>query len=119
MHAAFEAAWRDLGIGPARRIALPSWEAVKLTVARGGGVTGISRYAVTTELAAGSLAILRVSGWRVRRHFSIVHARDISLSPPAERFTSILREAVGKLVARSRRRPIARSAGRSAGSLPN
>src|SRR2546426_7454037 len=102
--AAFEAAWRDLGIGPARRIALPSWEAVKLTVARGGGVTGISRYAVTTELAAGSLAILRVPGWRVRRHFSIVHAREIPLSPPAERFRSMLRDATANLARSGPRR---------------
>ena len=88
--AAFEAAWRDLGITPAGRISLPSWEAVKLAVARGAGVSGISRYAVTTELAAGTLAILRVPGWRVRRHFSLVHARDIPLSPPADRFRTIL-----------------------------
>src|SRR5437762_1900934 len=88
--AAFEAAWRDLGITPAGRISLPSWEAVKLAVARGAGVSGISRYAVTTELAAGTLAIVKVPGWRVRRHFSLVHAREIPLSPPAERFRTIL-----------------------------
>ncbi|MGH2473447.1 MAG: LysR substrate-binding domain-containing protein [Candidatus Limnocylindria bacterium] len=88
--AAFEAAWRDLGMSPTRRISLPSWEAVKLTVAKGGGVTGISLYAVIPELAAGTLAIVKVSGWRVRRHFSLVHARDIPLSPPAERFRSML-----------------------------
>jgi DNA-binding transcriptional LysR family regulator len=88
--AAFEAAWRDLGITPTGRISLPSWEAVKLAVAKGAGVSGISRYAVTTELAAGTLAIMKVSGWRVRRHFSLVHARDIPLSPPAERFRTIL-----------------------------
>ena len=88
--AAFEAAWRDLGITPTGRISLPSWEAVKLAVAKGAGVSGISRYAVTTEVAAGTLAVLKVPGWRVRRHFSLVHARDIPLSPPAERFRSIL-----------------------------
>ena len=88
--AAFEAAWRDLGISPSGRISLPSWEAVKLAVAKGAGVSGISRYAVMTELAAGTLAIVKVPGWRVRRHFSLVHARDIPLSPPAERFRTIL-----------------------------
>ena len=113
--AAFEAAWRDLGISPERRVALPSWEAVKLTVARGGGVTGISRYAVMTELAAGSLAIVKAPGWRVRRHFSIVHARDVPLSPPAERFRSMLRDAAAKLALpaprrRARARPPTRAA---------
>jgi DNA-binding transcriptional LysR family regulator len=88
--AAFEAAWRDLGITPAQRISLPSWEAVKLTVAKGGGITGISRYAVVPELAGGTLSIVKVPGWRVRRHFSLVHAREIPLSPPAERFRAIL-----------------------------
>ena len=88
--AAFEAAWRDLGISPRARISLPSWEAVKLAVAKGAGVSGMSRYALTTELAAGTVAILKVPGWRVRRHFSLVHARDIPLSPPAERFRTIL-----------------------------
>jgi DNA-binding transcriptional LysR family regulator len=108
--AAFEAAWRDLGITPAQRISLPSWEAVKLTVAKGGGVTGISRYAVIPELAGGTLAIVKVPGWRVRRHFSLVHARDIPLSPPAERFRAILLSelrnlASGARAGRARARP--------------
>jgi DNA-binding transcriptional LysR family regulator len=113
--AAFEAAWRDLGITPAQRISLPSWEAVKLTVAKGGGVTGISRYAVAPELAAGTLAIVKVRGWRVRRHFSLVHARDIPLSPTAERFRTILLSELPKLASatsgrRSRERPRTRVA---------
>jgi DNA-binding transcriptional LysR family regulator len=108
--ATFEAAWRDLGISPAGRIALPSWEAVKLAVAHGAGVSGISRYAVVTELVAGTLAIVRVPGWRVRRHFSLVHARDIPLSPPAERFRAILLSRLPMLasaasVRRARGRP--------------
>ena len=102
--AAFEAAWRDLGIAPASRISLPSWEAVKLAVAKGAGVSGISRYAVRTELAAGTLAIVRVPGWRVRRHFSLVHARDVPLSPPAERFRSILQTELKALSAGASRR---------------
>ena len=113
--AAFEAAWRDLGITPTRRISLPSWEAVKLAVANGAGVSGISRYAVMTELAAGTLAIVKVVGWRVRRHFSLVHARDIPLSPPAQRFRTILLSQLPKLasaasVRRSRARPQTKAA---------
>jgi DNA-binding transcriptional LysR family regulator len=107
--AAFEAAWRDLGITPSGRISLPSWEAVKLAVARGAGVCGISRYAVTTELAAGTLAIVKVPGWRVRRHFSLVHARDIPLSPPADRFRTILLNELRTLAARKADRSQARS----------
>jgi len=57
-----------------------------------------------TELAAGTLAILRIPGWRVRRHFSLVHARDIPLSPPAERFRAILLNALRKLAGPTARR---------------
>jgi len=73
-------------------------------VEMGAGVSGMSRYAVTTELAAGTLAILRVPGWRVRRHFSLVHARDIPLSPPAERFRAILLNELRKLSGPTARR---------------
>src|SRR5256714_2684454 len=114
--AAFEAAWRDLGIAPAGRISLPSWEAVKLAVAKGAGVSGISRYAVTTELAAGTLAVVRVPPWRVRRHFSLVHAREIPLSPPAERFRTILLahlETVAKPASARRARPQANATRRT------
>ena len=77
---------------------MPSWEAVKLAVAKGTGVSGLSRYALMTELAAGTLEILKSSGLaRVRRHFSLVHARDIPLSPPAERFRAILVGEMRKL----------------------
>ena len=113
--AAFEAAWRDLGISPAQRISLPSWEAVKLTVASGVGVTGISRYAVIPEVGAGTLAIVKVPGWRGRRHFSLVHARDIPLSPPAERFRAFLVSELPNLVSaasarRARGRPRTKAA---------
>ena len=76
---------------------------MKLAVAKGAGVSGISRYAVSTELAAGTLAIVKVPGWRVRRHFSLAHARDIPLSPAAERFRAILIGELAKLAIRRRR----------------
>ena len=91
--AAVEAAWRDLGITPTRRLSFPSWEGVKLTVAEGLGVTAISRQAVEVELAAGTLALVRLPGWKVRRHLSVVHARDVPLTPAAQRFVEALRAA--------------------------
>lgn len=91
--AAVEAAWRDLGISPKRRLSFPSWEGVKLTVAEGLGVTAISRHAVDVELAAGTLALVRLPGWKVRRHLSLIHARDVPLTPAAQRFVEALRAA--------------------------
>src|SRR5258708_45277 len=69
---AVEAAWADLGITPARRLELPTLEAVKLAVARGDGVAGFSRLAVDPELRRGSLPLLRLRGWNGRRTLSIV-----------------------------------------------
>src|SRR2546430_4966602 len=81
--AAFEAAWRDLGITPSGRISLPSWEAVKLAVAKGAGVSGMSRYAVTTELAAGGGPVLRGPGGGGGRRFLLVPPRGLPVSSPA------------------------------------
>ena len=74
--AAVEAAWADSGITPSRRLELPSWEAVKLAVARGDGVAGCSQFTVESELRAGSLVIVQPRRWKVRRTISIVRHRD-------------------------------------------
>jgi DNA-binding transcriptional LysR family regulator len=111
--AAVEAAWRDLGISPKRRLSFPSWEGVKLTVAEGLGVTAISSHAVEVELAAGTLAVVRLAGWKVRRHLSVVHSRDVPLTPAAQRFVEALRAAWNapqktKLASRERRGAVSR-----------
>jgi DNA-binding transcriptional LysR family regulator len=93
--AAVEAARWEMGIQAARTLALPSWEAVKLTVARGGGVAAISRLALDVELAAGRLAVLDVSRWRLTRAISVVTARDVPLTPPAARFLDLVRAELG------------------------
>ncbi len=89
--AAVEAAWADLGITPARRLELPTLEAVKLAVARGDGVAGASRFSVEEELRRGSLALLRLRGWNVRRTISIVRPRGGALAPSALEFVAMLR----------------------------
>src|SRR5438270_7554445 len=46
---AVEAFWADSGITPSRRLDLPFWEAVKLSVARGHGVAVCSQCYVEDE----------------------------------------------------------------------
>lgn len=92
--AVVEAAWSDLGISPSHRLSFPSWEGVKLTVAKGAGVAALSRYAIEVELTARTLAIVKVRGWNVRRHLSLVRPRAIPLTPPAERFVDALRKTL-------------------------
>src|SRR4051812_33229496 len=70
----------DLGIVPHRRLALPSWESIKLAVARRHGIAALNRHAVTGELDAGTLAILPFAPWKVRRVYSIVRIRGAELT---------------------------------------
>src|SRR5438552_421704 len=100
--AAVEAAWADLGISPARRLQLPTMEAVELAVARGDGVAGFSRLAVEAEHRRGSLALLRLRGWNVRRTISIIRPRDGVLTPSAREFVAMLRARWGQAPARPR-----------------
>jgi len=88
--AAVEAAWADIGISPSQHLELPSWEAVKLAVARGHGVAGCSEFTVAAELRAGSLGVVRLRGWRVRRTISIVRHREAVLTPSAHEFVTML-----------------------------
>jgi DNA-binding transcriptional LysR family regulator len=86
-----DAALAELGIVPHRRLALPSWESIKLAVARGHGIAAMNRAAVAAELAAGTLALIRFAPWKVRRTYSIVRIRDAELSRPAQQFLALLR----------------------------
>jgi LysR family transcriptional regulator, transcriptional activator of the cysJI operon len=88
--AAVQAAWADIGITPTRHLELPNWEAVKLAVARGHGVAGCSHFTVHEELRAGSLGLVRLRGWKVRRTISIVRHRDAVLTPSAREFVAML-----------------------------
>jgi predicted ATPase/DNA-binding transcriptional LysR family regulator len=91
--AAVEAARWQIGLHAVRTLELPSWEAVKLAVASGAGIAAISRFALDLELEAGTLAVLDVQRWRLARTISVITARDVPLTPPAERFLELLREA--------------------------
>jgi LysR family transcriptional regulator, transcriptional activator of the cysJI operon len=101
--AAVEAAWDDLGVTPAHRLELPTVEGVKLAVARGDGVAGFSRFSVEEELRRGSLVLLRLRGWRVRRTISIVRPRGGVLTPSAREFVAMLRARWSRAPANRRR----------------
>jgi DNA-binding transcriptional LysR family regulator len=99
-----EAACADLGIAPRRRLELPSWEAIKLAVRRGYGIAACSRFAVEEELRAGSLALIPVRRWNVRKTMAIIRVRDAALTPSAEQFLMLLRAGWGRMP--SRRPPV-------------
>ena len=88
--ASVEAARWEIGLRSVRTLALPSWEAVKLTVAAGAGIAAISRFALDPRADAERLAVLDVPRWRLARTISLVTARDLPLTRPAERFHQLL-----------------------------
>lgn len=95
--ASLEAALWQIGVTPRRRLVLDSWEAVKRSAAEGLGVAAVSRFALDEELAAGTLAVLDVRRWRVRRTIAAVYARDVPLTPPAARFLEQLRDRLARM----------------------
>jgi LysR family transcriptional regulator, transcriptional activator of the cysJI operon len=94
--AAVEAAWADAGIVPSHHLELPNWESVKLAVARGHGLAGCSQFTVERELREGSLALVRLRGWKVRRTISIVRHREAVLTPSAREFVAMLHARWGR-----------------------
>jgi DNA-binding transcriptional LysR family regulator len=94
--AAVEAAWADAGIVPSHRLELPNWESVKLAVARGHGLAGCSQFTVERELREGSLGLVRLPGWKVRRTISIVRHREAVLTPSAREFVAMLHARWGR-----------------------
>jgi LysR family transcriptional regulator, transcriptional activator of the cysJI operon len=91
--AAVETARWELGLHSVAELELQSWEAVKIAVGNGAGIAAISRLALDVELQAGRLVVLAVPRWRLARTISVVYARSVPLTPPAERFLKILRAA--------------------------
>jgi DNA-binding transcriptional LysR family regulator len=89
-------AMADIGMVPKVRLALPSWESIKLAVRRGHGIAACSRHAVTEELEAGTLVVISFMPWKLRRTFSIVRIRDAALTPAAHQFLLMLRARWGQ-----------------------
>jgi DNA-binding transcriptional LysR family regulator len=74
------------------RLELGLQESVKSAVAAGYGVTFISRTAIESELAAGTLATARVEGVEAARQIYVVRARGRTLTRAASAFLELARE---------------------------
>ena len=81
---------RDLGV----RLELGLQESVRHAVEAGYGVTFISRTAVESELAAGTLAEARVEGLDATREISLASAAGRARTRVAEAFVEFARERV-------------------------
>jgi DNA-binding transcriptional LysR family regulator len=68
-------------------------EAVKQAVQAGLGVAFLSRFAVGTELRAGTLVVVRARGLTIRRELKIAYRKDKHLSRAAQAFIGVARQA--------------------------
>jgi DNA-binding transcriptional LysR family regulator len=82
---------RDLEV----RLELGLQESVRSAVQAGYGVAFISRTAVETELAAGTLAAARVEGIEATREISLARAAGRTPTRVADAFVAFARERVG------------------------
>jgi DNA-binding transcriptional LysR family regulator len=98
-----DAALADIGISTNKRLVLPSWEAIKLAVRAGYGIAAFSRLAVAEELASGTLVLLPILPWKIRRAFSTIRIRDAAPSPAAEQFLIALRRDCAKSAPRQQK----------------
>jgi DNA-binding transcriptional LysR family regulator len=71
-------------------------ESVKSAVVAGYGVTFISRSAIESEVAAGTLAVARVKGLEAAREISLVRSAGRVPSRAAQAFLAFARERVGR-----------------------
>lgn len=65
-------------------------EAIKQGVMAGLGAAFVSMYAVRGEAASRRLAVLRLRGLRIRRHFHVIHSEGRMLSAGARAFVAML-----------------------------
>jgi DNA-binding transcriptional LysR family regulator len=65
-------------------------EAIKQCVMAGLGVAFVSVHAVQDEVRARQLAVLRVRGLRIRRHFHVIHGERRQLGASARAFLTLL-----------------------------
>lgn len=69
---------------------LASTEAIKHTVATGVGIAILSAFAVRTELAAGTLTVVRMKGLKINRPLYRIRRKGMWSSPSLEAFVEML-----------------------------
>jgi DNA-binding transcriptional LysR family regulator len=85
-----ERALQQAGIDLAATLELNHTEAIKQYVMAGLGVAFVSGYAVATEVRARRLALVRVRGLRLRRHFHVIHGERRTLGASGRAFLAVL-----------------------------
>ncbi len=77
-------------------VELPSLEAIKLMVERGGGVALVPRLSADSEIASGRLIALSVKDLKLERKLNIIYRQNSELSYAAKAFIRVAKEIAGK-----------------------
>lgn len=77
-------------------VELPSLEAIKLMVERGGGVALVPRLSANAEIASGRLVALSVKDLKLERKLNIIYRQNSELSHAAKAFIRVAKEIAAK-----------------------
>jgi DNA-binding transcriptional LysR family regulator len=99
-----ERALGQLGIAARAGLELGHTEAIKEGVRAGLGVAFVSEYAVRSEVAAGQLRVVRVTGLTLQRHFHVIRHEARELTAGGRAFLDCLHARPGRARARRARR---------------
>lgn len=77
-------------------VELPSLEAIKLMVERGGGVALVPRLSADAEIASGRLVALSVKDLKLERKLNIIYRQNSELSHAAKAFIRVAKEMAAK-----------------------
>ncbi|MEO7358813.1 MAG: LysR substrate-binding domain-containing protein, partial [Gemmatimonadaceae bacterium] len=80
----------ERGISPQIALTLGSTEAIKQAVMAGLGLAVVSQSAVSEHLAAGTLNVIDVRNWNVRRDLTLLRLRGRAPSAAARRFEEMI-----------------------------
>ena len=78
-------------------VELPSLEAIKLMVERGGGVALVPRLSADAEIASGRLVALSVKDLKLERKLNIIYRQNSELSHAAKAFIRVAKEMAAKI----------------------
>ncbi|MBI2584713.1 MAG: LysR family transcriptional regulator [Rhodospirillales bacterium] len=94
-----ENVFRDLGIRVRARMELGSSEAIKQAILSELGLSIMSSYNVSHELADGRLTVLDVNGFPLKRQWNAVTFQDKRQSLPARTFSAFIMSEEGRRIA--------------------
>lgn len=88
-------AFEELGFVPSRLIVIGSTQAIKEAVEAGLGLSLLSRWTLRKELEAGSLRLVPLQGFPLKRRFSLLMPDSQFRTKAAELFASMIRTGEG------------------------